>query len=142
MKHPVAGLCTDDAQYFYRIDPFAKARHQKPKRHDDERYRPHHSQSPKRHGREVSLQDRRFAHRETMAFQTASHLSDIRRVGFRECLPIGGKFVGREEVHADISFDVGNIEPRSRFLLSQLDQLIFRHGIEAYHLVVRPIRHI
>ena len=77
-----------------------------------------------------------------MAFQTASHLSNVGRVGFRECLPIRGKFVGREEVHADISFDVGNIEPRSRFLLSQLDQLIFRHGIEAYHLVVRPIRHI
>ena len=77
-----------------------------------------------------------------MPFQSGRYIGNIGSIRLRQSHTIQRKLEGREQIHADIPFNIGNIIAGSRFLRIQFDQFIFGHGVEADYLIVRRNCHV
>lgn len=97
--------------------------------------------TPKCIRREIGFHHRCLPYSKAMVFQAGRDFSNVGSIGFGKRHTVQRELEGREKIHTDIPFNIGNIETGCRFLRFQLNELILGHGIKANHIVIRKYCH-
>ncbi len=69
-------------------------------------------------------------------------IGNVARIRLGERRPLDRVLKGRKQIHANISFDIADVETRCRLRLRNFLDLVFRHRIEAHRIVIGRLHHI